>query len=42
MSTLSTAPVEVELPDLDEATDTDRPWVVVVLNDPVHLMVYVV
>ena len=42
MSTLSTAPVEVELPDLDEATLTDTPWIVVVWNDPVNLMVYVV
>ncbi len=39
---LSTAPVEVDLPDLDESTVTDRPWIVVVWNDPVNLMVYVV
>ena len=39
---LSTAPVEVEQPDLDEAVDTDKPWIVVVWNDPVNLMVYVV
>jgi ATP-dependent Clp protease adaptor protein ClpS len=39
---LSTAPVEVEQPDLDEETVTDRPWIVVVWNDPVNLMVYVV
>jgi ATP-dependent Clp protease adaptor protein ClpS len=38
----STAPVEVEQPDLDEATVTDKPWIVVVWNDPVNLMVYVV
>lgn len=42
MSTLSTAPVEVELPDLDEATRTDTPWIVVVWNDPVNTMQYVV
>ena len=39
---LSTAPVEVEQPDLDEAVGTDKPWIVVVWNDPVNLMVYVV
>ena len=39
---LSTAPVEVDLPDLDESTVTDTPWIVVVWNDPVNLMVYVV
>lgn len=42
MSILSTAPVEVELPDLDEATRTDTPWIVVVWNDPVNTMQYVV
>ncbi len=39
---LTTAPVEVDQPDLDERTTTDRPWIVVVWNDPVNLMVYVV
>lgn len=38
----STAPAEVDLPDLDESTVTDKPWIVVVWNDPVNLMVYVV
>jgi ATP-dependent Clp protease adaptor protein ClpS len=41
------APVETELPDVadpdtEEAVHTDRPWVVVVWNDPVNLMSYVV
>jgi ATP-dependent Clp protease adaptor protein ClpS len=38
-----TAPVEVEEPDVDEATDTDteRPWIVLVWNDPINLMDYV-
>ena len=39
------APAEVELdePDLDETTDVeiDRPWVVLVWNDPINLMSYV-
>lgn len=29
-------------PELDEASKTDRPWIVIVWNDPVNLMVYVV
>jgi ATP-dependent Clp protease adaptor protein ClpS len=37
----SPAPVEVELPASDELTDEDRPWVVIVWNDPINLMSYV-
>lgn len=37
--------VETASPDLDERTDTagetDRPWVVIVWNDPINLMSYV-
>ena len=36
-----TAPVEVREPDLDTVTDEDRPWVVIVWNDPINLMSYV-
>ncbi len=36
-----TAPAELDLPDLDEASDVDRPWVAIVWNDPVNLMSYV-
>lgn len=36
-----TAPLEVLEPDLDESTDTDRPWQVIVWDDPVNLMQYV-
>lgn len=36
-----TAPVEVEEPDVDEVVDTERPWVVIVWNDPINLMSYV-
>jgi ATP-dependent Clp protease adaptor protein ClpS len=50
---LSTAPVEVEPveveptetmgePELEEVVGTDRPWLVIVWNDPVNLMSYVV
>ena len=38
----STVPVEVEEPAIDEHSLTDRPWTVVVWNDPVNLMSYVV
>jgi ATP-dependent Clp protease adaptor protein ClpS len=36
-----TVPVSEKEPDLDEAVDTDRPWQVVVWNDPINLMSYV-
>lgn len=36
-----TAPVEVEHPDLDESRSTDRPWLVIVWNDPINLMSFV-
>jgi ATP-dependent Clp protease adaptor protein ClpS len=35
------APIEVGLPGLDEDFDHDRPWVVIVWNDPINLMSYV-
>ena len=35
------APTVVE-PDVDEIVETDKPWVVIVWNDPVNLMSYVV
>jgi ATP-dependent Clp protease adaptor protein ClpS len=35
------APVEVELPELDDVEQEDKPWVVIVWNDPVNLMTYV-
>ena len=36
------APVEIGEPDLEQLTQTDRPWLVIVWNDPVNLMTYVV
>jgi ATP-dependent Clp protease adaptor protein ClpS len=36
-----TSPVEVDEPTVDEFTDLDRPWVVIVWNDPINLMDYV-
>jgi ATP-dependent Clp protease adaptor protein ClpS len=38
---MSTAPAEVKEPDVDQVTTPDRPWVVIVWNDPVNLMSYV-
>lgn len=38
----STAPVEIDRPDSDQSTEPDIPWVVIVWNDPINLMSYVV
>jgi ATP-dependent Clp protease adaptor protein ClpS len=34
-------PVEVDLPEVGEVTETDVPWIVLVWNDPINLMSYV-
>jgi ATP-dependent Clp protease adaptor protein ClpS len=39
---MTTAPLEVQEPDVADVTVTDKPWIVVVWNDPVNLMSYVV
>jgi ATP-dependent Clp protease adaptor protein ClpS len=41
VSTTTTAPVEVDRPSSDEAVEPDRPWLVIVWNDPINLMTYV-
>ena len=41
MSQTIEAPVEVRLPAGDEERHDDRPWVVIVWNDPINLMSYV-
>ncbi|HWD51806.1 MAG TPA: ATP-dependent Clp protease adapter ClpS [Acidimicrobiales bacterium] len=41
MSDVQTAPVEDERTDLDESVLTDRPWLVIVWNDPINLMSFV-
>jgi len=38
---VSTAPAEVETPTGDTDEVADRPWVVIVWNDPINLMSYV-
>ena len=35
------APSVLERPEVDESTTEDRPWVVIVWNDPINLMSYV-
>jgi ATP-dependent Clp protease adaptor protein ClpS len=35
------APVRVDEPDVDEVVNADRPWIVIVWNDPINLMSYV-
>jgi len=34
-------PVQVQEPELDDAPASDRPWIVLVWNDPINLMSYV-
>ena len=38
---MTVTPVEVEEPVSDEVAVPDRPWVVIVWNDPINLMSYV-
>jgi ATP-dependent Clp protease adaptor protein ClpS len=35
------APAEVKNPEVDEVVSPDRPWIVIVWNDPINLMSYV-
>jgi ATP-dependent Clp protease adaptor protein ClpS len=39
---VSSAPAEVQLPAGDSSVEPDRPWIVIVWNDPINLMSYVV
>ncbi|MDH4177986.1 MAG: ATP-dependent Clp protease adapter ClpS [Thermoleophilia bacterium] len=41
MTQVVEAPIEVVEPVQDDARDLDRPWVVIVWNDPINLMSYV-
>jgi ATP-dependent Clp protease adaptor protein ClpS len=41
MAPAAVAPVEVERPQHDERVEEDRPWLVIVWNDPINLMSYV-
>jgi len=37
----TTAPVEVERPEVEDVTAVDVPWIVLVWNDPINMMSYV-
>ncbi|CAO5164008.1 ATP-dependent Clp protease adapter protein ClpS [Frankia sp. AiPs1] len=39
MSVTAVSPLDVE--EVDESVDDDRPWVAIVWNDPINLMSYV-
>ncbi len=34
-------PVRIDEPTIDESVDAERPWIVLVWNDPINLMSYV-
>ena len=36
-----TAPTKLDRPEADEVVEPDRPWIVIVWNDPINLMSYV-
>jgi len=38
---MSNAPSTIDQPTIDESVTTDRPWIVIVWNDPINLMSYV-
>ncbi|MGH3040328.1 MAG: ATP-dependent Clp protease adapter ClpS [Gaiellaceae bacterium] len=40
-ATLSPAEVEVEQPSGEDVPEQERPWIVIVWNDPINLMSYV-
>jgi ATP-dependent Clp protease adaptor protein ClpS len=37
----TTSPVELDEPDVESVVDLDKPWLVLVWNDPINLMSYV-
>ena len=41
MNNSEVGPTTVKEADVDSAVDTDRPWIVLVWNDPINLMSYV-
>src|SRR5437667_2570468 len=38
---MTTAPSTIDQPTIDESVVEDRPWIVIVWNDPINLMSYV-
>jgi ATP-dependent Clp protease adaptor protein ClpS len=41
MTAPAPAPVEIKEPEVDQVSKPDRPWIVIVWNDPINLMSYV-
>jgi ATP-dependent Clp protease adaptor protein ClpS len=41
MATSAPAPTRIDEPGLGESTDQDKPWIVIVWNDPINLQSYV-
>ena len=41
MNNSEVGPTTVKEPDVDSVVETDRPWIVLVWNDPINLMSYV-
>lgn len=41
MATSAPAPVRTKEPEIVEVNEPDRPWIVIVWNDPINLMSYV-
>ena len=41
MTNPTIAPERIDVPTGDEDTERDRPWLVIVHNDPINLMCYV-
>ncbi|HVM54646.1 MAG TPA: ATP-dependent Clp protease adapter ClpS [Acidimicrobiales bacterium] len=41
MRSSSPAPVEIDVPDIEDVVEPDVPWIVLVWNDPINLMSYV-
>ncbi len=41
MATSAPAPVRTKEPEIDDVVEADRPWIVIVWNDPINLMSYV-
>jgi ATP-dependent Clp protease adaptor protein ClpS len=38
---MTAVPAEVKEPEIDDVAVADRPWIVIVWNDPINLMSYV-
>jgi ATP-dependent Clp protease adaptor protein ClpS len=41
MTETTVAPERVDVPGIDEVVEPDKPWIVIVWNDPINLMSYV-